>query len=149
MSDKKPVDEKDATLIEFLKKNGRAKIGDISRATDIPRATIFERINKLTESGIIRNFTVDLDYEKLGYSVTSYIMISYDPSSETKQEDLCVKLSRLENVIGVWIISGEWDIMILTVQRSIREMSTFVVNTLRNMDGILRTETFVVFQSFR
>lgn len=149
MSAKTPIDEKDYALIEYLKKNGRAKIGDISRVTGIPRATIFERINKLTKSGIIRNFTVNLDYEKLGYPVLSYVMISYDPSSKTKQEELCMKLSRLENVLGVWIISGEWDIMVLTVQRSIREMSTFVVNTLRNMDGILRTETFTVFQSFK
>ena len=74
MPNRDALDQKDFSLIDYLRRDGRGKIGDISKSTGIPRATVFERISKLTGLGIIKNFTVSLDYEKLGiYLVFSSI----------------------------------------------------------------------------
>ncbi len=149
MPNRDALDQKDFSLIDYLRRDGRGKIGDISKSTGIPRATVFERISKLTGLGIIKNFTVSLDYEKLGLPVMAYVMLSYDSESGVNQNTLCESLAQMDNIIGVSILSGEWDIIVLTVQKSIRDLSTFVLDKLRNMKGISRTQTFTVFQSFK
>ena len=60
----------------------------------MPRATIFERMERLRKDGFIKKYTVDLNYEKLGYSVLSYILIQYDSKSKTDQRTLCNNLAK-------------------------------------------------------
>jgi len=145
----KQVDKMDLRLIEYLKENGRDKISSISSKLDMPRATVFERMKKLRNEGIIRNYTVNLDYEKIGFSVMAYILINFDSKSRTDQRTLAMELSRIENVLSVSIISGGWDIIILVVSQSMKDLSHFVLERLRIMDGIEKTHTITVFDSIK
>ncbi len=140
------IDKKDMKIIEYLKEHGRDKISDISNSLEIPRATIFERMERLRKDGFIKKYTVDLNYEKLGYSVLAYIMIQYNPKSSIDQRSLCVNLSRVDNVISASIITGDWDIILLTAQKSMKDLSTFVLEKLRTMDGVEKSVTIPLFE---
>ncbi len=122
------------------------KISDISNALQMPRATIFERMERLKKEGFIRKYTVDLDYEKLGYSVLAYILIQYDSKSKTDQRTLCANLAKLDSVISASIITGDWDIIILTAQKTMKDLSTFVLEKLRTMDGVEKSLTIPLFE---
>ncbi|KQB35325.1 MULTISPECIES: Lrp/AsnC family transcriptional regulator [Acidiplasma] len=140
------IDKKDTKIIEYLKEHGRDKISDISNALQMPRATIFERMERLKKEGFIRKYTVDLDYEKLGYSVLAYILIQYDSKSKTDQRTLCANLAKLDSVISASIITGDWDIIILTAQKTMKDLSTFVLEKLRTMDGVEKSLTIPLFE---
>ncbi|MEM0155866.1 MAG: Lrp/AsnC family transcriptional regulator [Thermoplasmataceae archaeon] len=141
------IDKTDLRIIEYLKENGREKISTISSDLEIPRATVFERMKRLTNDGIIRNYTVNLDFGKIGFSVMAYILINYDSRSKTDQKTLARELAALDNVISVSIISGGWDIIMLVVSQSMKDLSHFVLERLRLMDGIEKTHTITVFDS--
>ena len=140
------IDKKDMKIIEYLKEHGRDKISDISNSLEIPRATIFERMERLRKDGFIKKYTVDLNYDKLGYSVLAYIMIQYNPKSSIDQRSLCVNLSLMENVISASIVTGDWDIMLLTAQKSMKDLSVFVLEKLRTMEGIEKSVTIPLFE---
>ena len=140
------IDKKDMKIIEYLKEHGRDKISDISNSLEIPRATIFERMERLRKDGFIKKYTVDLNYDKLGYSVLAYIMIHYNPKSSIDQRSLCVNLSLMENVISASIVTGDWDIMLLTAQKSMKDLSVFVLEKLRTMEGIEKSVTIPLFE---
>ena len=145
----KQIDKMDLKLIEYLKENGRDKISSISAKLDIPRATVFERMKRLKREGIIRNYTINLDYELIGFSVMAYILINFDSKSRTDQKTLATELSRIDHVLSVSIISGGWDIIILVVSQSMKELSHFVLEKLRLMEGIEKTHTITVFDSIK
>ncbi|WP_337860452.1 Lrp/AsnC family transcriptional regulator [Ferroplasma sp.] len=140
------IDKKDMKIIDYLKEHGRDKISDISNSLQIPRATIFERMERLRKDGFIKKYTVDLNYEKLGFSVLAYIMIQYNPKSTIDQRTLCVNLSKMDNVISASIVTGDWDIMLLTAQKNMRELSKFVLEHLRTMEGIEKSVTIPLFE---
>lgn len=140
------IDRKDTEIIDYLKDHGRDKISEISGKTGIPRATIFERITRLKNEGYIKKFTVDLDHEKLGYSVKAYIMVSFDSNTGTDQRSLARKIAMLENVLSVSIISGQWDILVETVSRSMKDLSVFVLDKLRSIEGVSNTLSIPVFE---
>ncbi len=140
------LDKKDLQILQYLKDHSRDKISEIAIKTGIPRATVFERLEKLKREKYITKFTLEVDYEKIGYPVLSYVFISYDSNSGVEQKNLCKKLSDLDNVVSCSIVSGDWDFLILSVHKSMRDLSEFVLVTLRSMPGIRRTISMPVFE---
>ena len=140
------LDKKDLQILQYLKDHSRDKISEISMKTGIPRATVFERIEKMKRENYITKFTLEVDYEKVGFPVLSYIFISYDSNSGVEQKDLCRKLAELENVVSCSIVSGDWDFLILSVHKSMRDLSEFVLVTLRSVSGVRRTISMPVFE---
>ena len=51
------MDKIDIQLLRCLQKNSRAKASDISRQINLSVSAVIERIRKLEESGVIRQYT--------------------------------------------------------------------------------------------
>ncbi len=103
-------------------------------------------MERLRKDNFIKKYTVDLNYEKLGYSVLAYIMIQYNPKASIDQKTLCVNLSRMDNVISASIVTGDWDIVLLTAQKTMKDLSKFVLEHLRTMEGIEKSVTIPLFE---
>jgi DNA-binding Lrp family transcriptional regulator len=139
------MDEQDEKLIKELKRNARASISVLSKKLGLPRTTIHYRLRKLIKEGIIKGFTVKLDYSKLGKGTTAFILATYDPSSGVSQRDVARSISLLEDVAEVHIISGEWDLLIKVRSSSVEEIGKIVVDKLREIKGVKSTMTCVSF----
>ena len=143
------LDRKDTAILEYLENQARDKISLMSDRLGIPRATIFERMERMKKEGIIKKFTIEPDYEKIGMPVLAYIMINFDPKCSIDQKTLSERLSRFPNVISVAIISGQWDILVLTRNRNMKELSMFVLDKLRSMEGVERTLSLPIFDKIK
>lgn len=139
------LDKKDMHILNYLTEHGRDKISEISNNLGIPRATVFERMERLRKEGYIKQYTVKVDYEKIGYPILSYILINFDFHSDIDQTELARELAKLENVISSSVIAGGWDIILLTVHKSMKELSNFVLGKLRAMEGIEKTLSVPIF----
>ncbi len=139
------LDSKDLLILSYLKENARDKISEISSRLGIPRATVFERMERLRKEGYIQKYTVELDYERLGYPIMAYILIEYDYKSIVSQRDLCQNLTKLDNVLSASILAGNWDLMILAVAKDMKELSELVLGKLKGMEGITKTLSVPVY----
>lgn len=140
------LDAKDMLILNYLKDHGRDKISEISAKLDIPRATVFERMEKLKREGFIKRYTLDVDFARLGYNIMSYILIEYDFKSPVSQKQLCEQLAAMDNVLSASVIAGNWDIIILAVAKSMKELSELVLDKLKGMEGISRTLSVPIFE---
>lgn len=141
------MDEKDRRILDYLIEHGRDKIADISRHLDIPRITVYERMQNMIEKGIIKGFTALPDYSEIGLGAMAYIFVSFDPKSGTSQKKMAQEISTLKNVYETSIVAGEWDIILKARGSSIEEIGDFVLEKLRRVKGVERTETISVFTS--
>ena len=143
------LDKKDIQILTYLRDHGRDKISEISVKLGIPRATIFERMERLKREGYIKKYTVELDYEKLGFSIVAYVLMEYDFKANVTQKELCRNIASMDNVLSASIISGSWDLIILTVARNIKELSDLVLDKLKSMEGVARTLSIPVFEHIK
>ncbi len=143
------LDKKDIQILTHLQDHGRDKISEISSKLEIPRATVFERMERLRKDGYIQKYTVDLDYEKLGFSIMAYILIEYDFKSVISQRELCRNLSKMDNVISASVVAGNFDLILLAVTRNMKELSDMVLGRLKGMEGIARTLSVPVFDHIK
>ncbi|KAA8923500.1 Lrp/AsnC family transcriptional regulator [Thermoplasma sp.] len=143
------MDEKDIQILNYLMDNARDKISDMSRVLDIPRVTIYERMQNMIKSGIIKKFTIVPDYKALGVPVVAFILVAYTPKDGLSQRELAAKIANFKDVENVYIIAGEWDILIKVRESSTEAVGNFVLDKLREMPGVERAQTITVFSEVK
>ncbi|MDG6913639.1 MAG: Lrp/AsnC family transcriptional regulator [Nitrososphaerota archaeon] len=143
------LDTKDQKILAELLEDGRKSVVEISNELRIPRATVQERLKRLVDSGVIRKFVAIPDYSKIGKQVTALILVSFRNSENVSQRSLAEQMSRIPGVYEVIVISGEWDIALKVRAGSVEEIGTLVVDKLRMMKGIEKTQTCVAFQTIK
>ena len=141
------LNDKDIKILNHLIKDGRSSFVGIAQELGIPR--VQEKVKRLVDSGVIKKFTAKVDYSKLGKGVTSYIFVSFGGDKSVSQRSLAEKIAEIPDVYEVSVISGEWDILLKTRTSSVEEVGRMVIDTLRSMPGIQKTETCVCFQSIK
>jgi DNA-binding Lrp family transcriptional regulator len=144
------LNEKDLRILHELKENSKRTTSRIAKRTGLPITTIHNRIKRLEQEGIIKRYTVELDYTKLGKPITAYIMIGVIymlPSGiKVMQEDVAKEIRGLRGVEQAEILSGGKDLDILAKIRvkDVEELNDFVIRKLRKIEGVDKTHTMVV-----
>ncbi|MDG6901613.1 MAG: Lrp/AsnC family transcriptional regulator [Nitrososphaerota archaeon] len=143
------LDSKDEKIVRLLVEDGRKSVVDISKELDLPRATVQERLKRLVDSGAIKRFVAIPDYSRIGRQVTAYIFVSFRSEGSLSQRKLAEDISRIAGVYEVAVISGEWDMLLKVRAASVEEIGGLVVDKLRAMKGIEKTQTCVAFQTIK
>lgn len=143
------IDEKDRAILEELKKDARRTTKEISRAVNMPRATVHERIKKMYEKGIIKEFTAVPDYVKLGEPILVFILVSFIPNPKISQREVAQQIADLPGVMEVHLISGEYDILLKIRGKSMEDIGSLVIDRLRQIEGVGRTMTCAAFATVK
>ena len=72
---KAKLDNVDIQLLYALRADARTSIADLARSLNMSAPSVSERLRRLEESGIIQNFTIEVDPKILGYPLAFYIRI--------------------------------------------------------------------------
>lgn len=143
------LDEKDIKILELLKSDAKLTTKEISKKILIPITTIHNRIKKLEQEGIIKNYTVNINHKKLGKNLSAYILIQVDSQKlkETgkTQKELVKEIFSKDIVENIGIITGDFDVIAKVLARDMEHLDEFVTNYLRNLDGIKKTQTLAIF----
>jgi len=144
------LDEKDLQILNILKENAKLTTSQISKETRIPITTIHNRIKKLEKQGIIKNYTLNIDFEKIGKPLKAYILVtvSQNPASPKKlsQEDIGKKIKFIEDVESIDVVTGATDILVQVRSASMKELNNLITHQLRNIQGVDKTQTMMVLE---
>jgi len=143
------LDEKDSAILAVLRRDSRRSTKAIAAELDIPRATVHERIRRMSERGVIKGFTIMLDHAQVGEPVTAFILVSFLPTPSVSQRSLANKIAALEGVQEVHLISGEYDILAKVRGASIEKIGSMVIDQIRMLEGVGRTLTCTSFAAIR
>ncbi len=139
------LDSKDFTLIEELQKNAKLSEQKLARKTSIPMTTVHNRLKKLREIGVIRNYTISLDYAKLGRPLVAYVLVKANPGVD--QKELLDKISKMPQVCEVAMITGDFDLVFKARVASMNELNDIVVQKLRMQKSIGDTRTMISYET--
>jgi DNA-binding Lrp family transcriptional regulator len=143
------IDDKDEIILTELKKNSRDTTKNIGKNVKIPRITVHDRIRKMIDKGIIKNFTIIPDYQKIGLPSKVFIFISFRSDKKISQRELANRIAKLKGVFEVHIISGEYDLLIKVRGTSLEEIGKLVIDKLRKLDGVDKTLTCTCFKTIK
>ncbi|MGB9733913.1 MAG: Lrp/AsnC family transcriptional regulator [Conexivisphaera sp.] len=139
------LDEIDLKILSELSENSRRSSREISRRLGLSVGTVASRIERMKEMGIIKRFTVDLDYEKLGYDITVVVDVYI---SKGNVVDVEREIASIPGVMAVYDVTGDFDAVVLARFRNRADLSTFT-KRLMAMEHVERTNTHVVLNSVK
>ena len=67
------IDEIDRKIIDQLRENSRLSMSELGRRINLSSPSVTERVRQMESFGIIKKYTLEVDYEKLGYPVQCII----------------------------------------------------------------------------
>lgn len=136
------LDTLDEQILKLIADNARIPFLEVARACNVSGAAIHQRIQKLTNLGILKGSEYIIDPEKIGYETCAYIGIYLkDPSSS----DTVIKaLENITEIVECHITTGKYDMFIKLYARNNRHLQTIIQEKLQPL-GMARTETLISF----
>ena len=133
------MDKIDEKILKNLMVDARISARQLALKLGMSTVTILSRIKKLEKEKIIKGYTALIDHEKLGYDLTAIIEIIAKKDILGIEEEL----SKMDNVCGVYDITGNTDTVIVAKFKERNELSVFV-KSLSSMANVENTITHVV-----
>ena len=139
------LDVLDMKIIKCLTEDGRSTYRNIAEDAGVSEATIQNRIDKLIEIGVIKKFTVMLDYHKLGRAIKSFIGIKVQP---TKLQEIVEHMSKHPDVHVLYRTSGDVDLLFEVIFERMEDLNEFLEKELA-VEGILGTVVTIVIGPYK
>ena len=132
-------DELDWRIIKLLLEDGRLSNADISRILgDVSARTVTNRIEALTESGIITVRGI-INPDSLGYCVLADVFIEVEPG---KVREVTEQLDTLPQITYIALAIGDTDIIVSVRAKELEELYDFVIEQIGKIPGVRHTNTF-------
>jgi len=123
----KGLDELDRKILNELIENPRITYRELARRLGVSVGTVHLRVRKLQAKGVIKGFSVQVDYGRVGYDVTALLLIKVDGKHILNVER---DVAKYPNVCAVYDVTGEFDVIVIAKFRSIRELNDFIKSLL-------------------
>jgi len=145
------INEKDSKILEKLKENSKYTVAELAALTGIPLTTVHNRIKKMEQKGVIKNYTLELDHSRMGNNISAYVMINTSTmlanGMKVNQEDVAKEIKAL-GIEKVEILTGGTDIIAKIRVKDVAELNDFVVKKIRHISGVDKTHTMIVLSEF-
>jgi Lrp/AsnC family leucine-responsive transcriptional regulator len=134
-------DATDRAILELLQEDCKQPLAAIGQKVGLKAPAVVERIHKLEEAGAITGYVALLDARRLGKDVTAFIGVSTDhPRAIGGLERQVVAIA---DVLECHHVTGVHTLM-LKVKTHDTETLEDLIESIRSLSGVARTETMVV-----
>lgn len=115
------IDNISLKILGLLQENARMSYTEIGQKIGMASTSVKERIEKMEDAGIIKQYTITLDNEKLGYPIDAIITLSCSGAYTPKEQVIVDMLSEYPQVLEVLRISGKNDFLVKVCVQSMDE----------------------------
>ncbi|MDW0176528.1 MAG: Lrp/AsnC family transcriptional regulator [Alphaproteobacteria bacterium] len=138
------IDAVDLKIIDILGKDSSTTFVDIAKQIGVSDATIHIRVRRLREAGIIGNFTISVDNNRLGYDHLAFMGINVEPGFA---EDVTNDLSSLHEILEIHEMHNRFDLLLKIRAKDLNELRDIVVNKVRTLPHILETDLMTILKT--
>ena len=135
-----PIDSIDLSLIAHLQHDGRMSAEELSARVALSRPAVVARLKRLRESGIIKQFTVLVDWEALGFPILAFIHVR---TSRLCREQARIFIGMSDDATLVeecHRTTGEWCLLAKVRAKSASALES-LIDRIRDEDNVEQTMT--------
>lgn len=123
------IDETDVEIVKKLEEDGRASFREVAEDLDVSEKTVYNRVKKMQELGVIKGFSARSDSMKLGKGLEAIIGLRVNGGHLVEVEE---ELSKKDPIRCAYDVTGEYDAILIGRFGTRAELNDFVKETLSN-----------------
>ena len=136
----KNISDLDVKILKILSKDDRLSLRKIAKDLNKSPVTIKKHVVELEERGIIKDYGVTINYERLGFDIIAVIELTIDKGKMLEVER---DISNHPNIFAVYDITGEYDAMLLARFKERSELSE-MLKEINKYEYVIRTNTHLI-----
>ena len=133
----------DYKILKLIASNSRIPFLEVARECNVSGAAIHQRVQKLSNLGVIKGSEYILYSNKIGFETCAYIGIHLQNPGQFN--DVVKKLEAIPEVVECHITTGQYDMFIKLYARNNRHLMDIIHKKLQPL-GLARTESLISFK---
>ncbi len=93
------LNDKEIQILKLLRENARATVTEIAHKTELPRSTVYEKIKKFRQSGIISKYSCLINFDRLGLPISVKVLFKANSADREKLGKLLLESPNTNNVL--------------------------------------------------
>lgn len=143
------LDQIDRKLLEILQSSGKITNAQLSKEIGLSPAPTLERVKKLENSGIIESYHAQLDREKIGMGVMTFVQVTLSGHKKSITEAFVKIIEKVPEIIECHHVTGSCDFLLKVIAKDITSYQTLIMETINEIEVVASTQTMVILSTFK
>ena len=137
-------------ILKILENDARASSKQIATMTGLPVTEVKKTIEQAEKDRVILKYKTVINWEKTGDNqVWALIEVRVAPQKDVGFDAIAERIERFPQTRSVYLISGTYDLHVLAVGKTNREIADFVSQQLSHIEGVQETVTQFVLKRYK
>ena len=135
------IDHLDKKILSILSGNARIPFKDVAAQCGVSRAAIHQRVQHLTEDGVITGSGFDINPKSLGYTTCTYVGMNLERGSMYK--NVVERLIHIPEIVECHFTTGPYTMLLKLYAKDNEQLMDLLNNRLQTIPGVVSTETLI------
>ena len=138
------VDRLDKKILSLIAEDARIPFLEVARACNVSGAAIHQRIQKLTNLGVLKGSEFIIDPESIGYETCAFIGLNL--KNPEKFDDVVEALRQIPEVVECHYTTGEYDLFLKMYAYNNHHLMEIIHDKLQPL-GLSRSESSISYNA--
>ena len=142
------LDKLDIRILDALQKDVTVPVNELAEQLASSKSVVWRRIQRLLESGVIKERVAVLDPEKLGYQVLVFAQVKMARHGTDTLPKFVAAVRKFPQVIECHSLMGSVDFLLKILVRDVKDYEQFFWNQLSKLDGVQEISSSISMTQF-
>lgn len=143
------MDKIDQAILEILSENSKLGTKEIAMQVGLTLTPTYERIKRLEKSGVIKNYTVELDKKAIGKSLQVFCQVSLKEHNLKLLKKFEDQVVEFPEVSACYHIAGDHDYALLIEVFDMSAYEKFLREKLATIPSIANVQSSFVMREIK
>lgn len=149
MSSPLKLDVIDRNILDILQSNAKITNAQLSKEIGLSPAPTLERVKKLESSEVIQSYHAQLNRERIGLGVTTFIQVTLMGHRKETTDTFVRKVIDISEIIECHHITGSGDFLLKVISKDIASYQKLLLEKINEIEEVANTQTMVILSTFK
>ena len=142
----KKLDNIDLNILAELFADSSITNKELSKQVDVAASTCLERVKRLQSAGIIKSFSLGIDFKAIGGNIEAMASVRLGKHTENVIQAFRNELVACPEVLSVFHMGGENDFLLHITVKDTSHLRDFVFRSITSRDEVVHIETALIYE---
>tara|TARA_Y100001972_G_scaffold128903_1_gene192577 strand:+ start:1405 stop:1893 length:489 start_codon:yes stop_codon:yes gene_type:complete len=143
------LDEIDRKILEILQTNAKITNAQLSKDIGLSPAPTLERVKKLENSGIIKSYHAQLDTDKIGLGVHTFVQVTLKGHNKKNIDIFLAEINKIPEVVECHHITGTGDFILKVIAKDISSYQYLMLEKVSEIEVVDSLQSMVILSTFK
>lgn len=143
------IDETDLNILKELIQESRLSVRELSSRVHRSSTPVFERLRRLENEKIIKQYTIVVDEDAIGRGFTVFCNVSLKQISTEIHQEFAEAVAAMSEVVECYNVSGDFDYMLKVQVPDMKTYRKFVTDKLGRLMVLNSVQSVFVMEQIK